>query len=429
MEMTKAHWHAEGGNIRLTMPLTKVDSENRLVSGWATLDNEDSQGDIVLAEANVDAFSRARGNIREMHQPIAAGRLVNFKEDTYYDPASGQVYRGIYVDVYVSKGAQDTWEKVLDGTLSGFSIGGEIRDYENAIVNGRAVRVIKAYDLVELSLVDNPANQLANIFSIEKSATGTLMKGMLAEVKVENIFWCGTDELIIASAEEERNCPTCSTSMENIGWVEDADPDKVEKIRAAYDKVRNGNPSNDEATEIIKADALEGGNMAENSEVLEKAEGVEEVAEVEETVAAVEETEAVAEEAAESEEVEAVEAAAEVSEVEAEEPDFAKMLGDIQTAIETGLAKNREETTAALTDAVAKFDGQVEELRKMHSDLSEKVAAMSAKAEEVEKALAAVEDETAVKKSGDLGGSSEDGLEKSRSPQWGGRFLSTSDLN
>lgn len=429
MEMTKAHWNVDGGTVRLVLPFTKVDQENRIVSGWATLDNSDSQGDIVLAEASVDAFSSARGNIREMHQPIAAGRMVNFKEDTYFDPNSGQVYRGIWVDVYVSKGAPDTWEKVLDGTLSGFSIGGEIRDYENAIVGGQTVRIIKAYDLVELSLVDNPANQLANIFSITKAASGTVMKGMLAEMTVENIYWCATDELIMPSTEEERSCPACSSSMENIGWVEEADPEKVEKIRAAFEKVRNTGTSDTDATdEIIKADALEGGNMAENSEVLEKAADDEVVAA--ETVAAVEETEAVAEEAAaQTEEVEAVEAAAEVSEVEAEEPDFAKMLGDIQSAIETGLAKNREETAAAVSDAVAKFDGQVEELKKMHSELSEKVASITTKTAEVEKALAAVEDETAVKKSADLGGSSEDGLEKSRTPLWGGRFLSTTDLN
>jgi hypothetical protein len=273
---------------------------------------------------------------------------------------------------------------------------------------------------------------------------------MVAEAKVENIFWCRQDEVCITSAEESVTCPNCTDSMENIGWVEEDEPEKAEKMLAALEKVRsaeetqltventsvtvtleNGSSftlSNDTATEeMIKAitNALEGGNMAENSEVLEKAEEVEAVAAEGEVV----EAEAVAEEvAAETTEEAAPEVAAEVEEVEAEEPNFAKMFGDLQAAIETGLSKNREETTAAINSAVETFDGKVQELLTKHAELTKTVADISAKTEAVEKALAAVEDETAVRKSNDLGGSSEESLEKSSTPSWGGRFLSTSDL-
>src|SRR5689334_1445820 len=174
-KFVKSQWATDDDTVRLSMPFAKVDKENRLVSGYATLDNVDTQGDVVLAEASTKAFARARGNLREMHQSIAVGKVVDFREDEFYH--DGQFYRGIYVTARVSKGAQDTWEKVLDGTLSGFSIGGNIIEQETKFVkdagpNGETIRYIEKYDLIELSLVDNPANQLANVFSIVKSASG-----------------------------------------------------------------------------------------------------------------------------------------------------------------------------------------------------------------------------------------------------------------
>jgi len=124
MNIEKSLWSSHGDNITLSVPFTKVNREKRTVSGFATLDNVDQTGDVVTSEASMKAFENFRGNLREMHQPVAVGKIVSFKPETYYDPASKEFYNGVYVDAYISKGAQDTWEKVLDGTLSGFSIGG-----------------------------------------------------------------------------------------------------------------------------------------------------------------------------------------------------------------------------------------------------------------------------------------------------------------
>jgi len=132
MTISKVHWNTEGDNVRLSMPFSKVDKERRIVSGFATLDNVDRQSDIVTSEASMKAFSKFRGNIREMHQPIAVGKMVAFKEDKYFDPETKKFYSGVYVSAYVSKGAQTTWEKVLDGTLSGFSIGGKMNNWDDA---------------------------------------------------------------------------------------------------------------------------------------------------------------------------------------------------------------------------------------------------------------------------------------------------------
>jgi hypothetical protein len=99
----------EGDAVRLSMPFSKVDVERRIVSGFATLDNVDKQADIVTTDASVKAFSKFRGNIREMHQPTAVGKMVNFKEEKYFDPETKKFYSGVYVSAYISKGAQTTW--------------------------------------------------------------------------------------------------------------------------------------------------------------------------------------------------------------------------------------------------------------------------------------------------------------------------------
>ena len=131
MNIEKSLWSSHGDNITLSVPFTKVNREKRTVSGFATLDNVDQTGDVVTSEASMKAFENFRGNLREMHQPVAVGKIVSFKPETYYDPASKEFYNGVYVDAYISKGAQDTWEKVLDGTLAGFSIGGKIIESDN----------------------------------------------------------------------------------------------------------------------------------------------------------------------------------------------------------------------------------------------------------------------------------------------------------
>lgn len=236
MEINKANWSTKDSHIRLSMPINKVDKERRIVTGFATLDNLDRQGDVVPKEASLKAFESFRGNIREMHQPIAVGKVVSFNEDVYFDPQSKKFYNGIVVSAYVSKGAQDTWEKVLDGTLTGFSIGGEIHDSENVFDEelGKSYQVIKEYSLSELSLVDNPANQFANVFSIEKGVA----TGYLSKTTTENVFWCRTDDIIRMSEDSNSSCPQCNKSMSNIGFVESNDADKAGVVKSMVSEIK-----------------------------------------------------------------------------------------------------------------------------------------------------------------------------------------------
>ena len=236
MDINKAHWSTEGDHVRLSMPINKVDKERRIVTGFATLDNLDRQGDVVPKEASLKAFESFRGNIREMHQPIAVGKVISFKEDTYFDTESKKFYNGIVVSAYVSKGAQDTWEKVLDGTLTGFSIGGEIHDTEKVYDEdlNKTYQVIKEYTLSELSLVDNPANQFANVYSIEKGVA----TGYLSKTSTENVYWCKVCDIVKISEENACSCPQCDKSMSTIGFVESNDAEKASVVKSMISDIK-----------------------------------------------------------------------------------------------------------------------------------------------------------------------------------------------
>ena len=231
INLQKASLSMNGNSVNLTMPISKIDEEKRIVSGFATLDNIDKQGDRILPEASEKAFANFRGNVRLMHQPIPAGKVVSFRSDTFFDPETKKQYTGVFVDTYVSKGAQDIWEMVLDGTLTGFSIGGAIKDTDTELdeESNTTVRVIKEYDLVELSLVDSPANQFANIFSIQKTVDGEIAEGMFSKSNIKNVFWCEEEEMAYLSREEKYSCSSCSSDLPSIGWIDEITKSDIEK--------------------------------------------------------------------------------------------------------------------------------------------------------------------------------------------------------
>jgi len=429
MNIEKSYWSSNGENLHLSVPFTKVNKEKRTVSGFATLDNVDQTGDVVTAEASLKAFENFRGNLREMHQPVAVGKVVSFKPETFYDQVTKNFYNGVYVTSYISKGAQDTWEKVLDGTLTGFSIGGKIRESDNEVnkSTGESVRFIKDYDLVELSIVDSPANELCNIFSIEKMNGQMIFKGMAAEVITENIFYCEESNSVFLSTEKTFDSPISGKPATIIGWVEKSDVNKsneVEKILDSFKKSRLPLP---ETQTIAKQANAEGGNeVSENTENTTVEETVvEEAPAVEETVVA---EDAPAEDAvAEDAPAESLEKAADVSEVMVDEPDFAKMLGDLKGFFSETLNKAAEVNAAQVStiqDTVESFsksvDNRITELAEQHSALSAAVTEIRNTIDGVQKRVDAVEGETAIKKSSDLGGSREVTTKKSK---WYGSFL------
>ncbi len=435
MEISKVHWESIGNDLRLSMPIAKIDIEKRTVSGFATLDNIDRQNDIVPSNASVKAFERFRGNIREMHDDKkAVGKLVSFKEDSFYDQETGKLYKGIFVSAYVSKGAQDTWEKVLDKTLTGFSIGGSVKDYEDAYNEdlGKSVRTIKEYDLFELSLVDNPANQYANVISIEKGSTG----GYLSKALIENIFWCSEDDIVQLSADNTSGCPRCDKGMSNIGFVETNDAQKSDVIKYILSGVKNEarevSKMENESIEMVieqTAETVVEKTMHEEDEMKDKS-LVEDVSRVKsETMTVLEAAEAkddMGEKSMHEEDEMEEKTMHEEDEMKDKSSAGGKGYSD-ELKPTKALVDEIQSTFTMLADTIKALNEKVEELNKMVTGVREDVDTVK---NEFGKRVGAVEKDTAFRKSGDLGEIVQEPIfiEKAQMSLWGGRFLTKSDL-
>jgi len=437
MLINKAHWVTNGDNVRLSMPIGKVDVERRMVSGFATLDNIDKQGDIVTTESSINAFKNFRGNLREMHQPSAVGKIVSFKEDRYFDPNTKKFYSGVYVSAYVSKGAQDAWEKVLDGTYTGFSIGGNIKTWDDAFNEemDKTIRIIKEYDLYELSLVDSPANQFASIVSIEKQDGHNVIGGLISKVDTENIFYDEESGMVIVSDAETVSHPVTEKQMKNIGFVEKNDSEKAEMIKFLVDsakgistiKITKEVSPMTETTETAVDAAVEEVQVApeaqpaevvETPAVVDEAPAVEELAvaksddgSADSSVEKTEEGEVVATETvvAKSDET-IVEAVAEIKN------SLTNAFGDLATTI-----KSLNEQIVALHKSLDTVSGEVK-------TVSDEVKNVKGVFNEFGKRVDAVEQDTAFRKSGDLGEIVQFEPTKVQKSLWGGRFLTNTDL-
>jgi hypothetical protein len=426
MNINKASWVTDGDNVRLSMPFGKVDQERRLVSGFASLDNIDKQMDIVTTEASMSAFAKFRGNIREMHQPSAVGKMISFKEEKYFDPESKKFYKGVYVSTYISKGAQDAWEKVLDGTYTGFSIGGRMNKWDDAYDDTmeKQIRIIKDYDLIELSLVDSPANQFASIMSVEKVDGVDMIKA--DNTVLENVFYDKESGLVIVSEEETQVSPATGQEMKNIGFVEKDDLEKANMIKFLVDSAKGistikitkeVNPMT-EATEVAVESAVE------QVEVTPEAQPVVEEAPVAQEAPAAEPADGSAESPA-----------APAAETVENTADKADSLEANATASNEEIAKAVSEIKDSLTNAFGDLSSTVKSLHEQIMTLSKSLESVTSEVKEVKgtfdefgKRVDDVVADTAFRKSGDLGEIVQFEPLKVQKSLWGGRFLTSTDL-
>jgi hypothetical protein len=446
MTISKAQWNTEGENVRLSLPFAKVDKERRIVSGFASLDNVDKQNDIVTADASMKAFAKFRGNIREMHQPSAVGKMVSFKEDKYFDPETKKFYSGVFVSAYVSKGAQNAWEKVLDGTYTGFSIGGRMNKWDDAYDEkmDAPIRIIKDYDLIELSLVDSPANQFANIMHVEKVDGVDVVKG--DETVLENVYWDKESGMVMVSQEEVMVNPATGNEMKNIGFVEKDDNEKTDMVKFLVDSAKGINTSkiNKEVQPMTNDTTVDStvektDEVVENVEVAPQADAVVE-APVAEDVAKADEA-PVADELAKADDAEAEEV---VKSDETEATDAAEVTTEVSKSddvIVEAVTEMKSTITSAFSDLIAtvkSLQAEVEMLKSSKVDTDAVKSSLEAVAKDIAatreqfndfgKRVDAVEADTAFRKSGDLGEIIQEQPEMVEKSLWGGRFLKTADL-
>jgi hypothetical protein len=149
------------------MPICKIDKEQRTISGYASTNCLDSDGEVVAQEAIKAALPdyMAFANIREMHRPWAVGVAQEANLDD----------RGLYVTAKVVD--DNAWQKCLDQVYKGFSIGGK----KQAKVGNTITKIA----LHEISIVDRPSNPECR-FTVAKMQGGTLIEDDAVLVKVSD---------------------------------------------------------------------------------------------------------------------------------------------------------------------------------------------------------------------------------------------------
>lgn len=407
-EIQKLFMDRDGYQLQFGFDFQKAtDETERTIVGFATLDNLDQTNDLVLAKASEDAFRTFRGNIRAQHNVNdAVGRLIAFEPAEYFDANTNQTYKGIRVAVRVSRGAEDTWQKCMDGTYSGFSIGGAVLESENVYSPElkRNVKVITKYRLTELSLVDNPANELANFETVYKMFDAEdLQKGFTEE----NLFWCPVHKVGSRHSGEKFTCSVCGENMARIGSINENE-DIAEKLTKVLSEL-----------EIDMEGVIT--KMADEDKKVE----VDETDAVEETTADEATPEVKAEDAADTA-ADAETEAEETAETEAEDtdvvvPDVAELINNISAQL-----KLVEETLISkYNDLTTTVEEKLQKIVDLDDKLTEKIAKLQSDAEATTDRVEKIAGATAMRQSED--DVNEDKLEKSADTDkeediWGGLF-------
>ena len=198
------------GNFNIFFPITKVDAEKREVWGYAILEQPDHTNEIMdyttskpfferwSAGVAKDSGGKSLGNVREMHEAWAAGKLVSFSPD---DQA-----KGFFVGAKVVDDA--AWTKVEEGVYTGFSVGGQyVRRWPDQ--DRRLTRYTA--NPGEISLVDRPC---------VPGATYQMVKHIgLAEAKMFQGGGSGHDQFLLA-----KQLPASTSGVETTATHGEADP-------------------------------------------------------------------------------------------------------------------------------------------------------------------------------------------------------------
>jgi hypothetical protein len=188
--------------------IVKRDDTQHVIEGYASSENMDQQpgewqgqyyeGDVVQAEAIEEALPAYMewANLREMHTESAVGTVLK-AEVIHGDvilPDGRRVYNPLHVIAKIVD--PDAWDKVITGVYKGFSIQADVYKLKLAKVAGHVVRLIQSLRLIEISLVDRPANPGAKII---------LWKGATMAKKQLNIQKAADPKKAIQSLQELRD--------------------------------------------------------------------------------------------------------------------------------------------------------------------------------------------------------------------------------
>jgi hypothetical protein len=160
-------------SMNLFAQIAKIDESKHEVWGVATAEIVDKEGEIFDYQSSKPYFKcwsdeiakategKSLGNVREMHEPSAVGKLVAIA----FDDDLKQIRVGARIVDSVA------WQKCMLGVYTGFSIGGA---YVNAWKDGEYVRFTA--NPVEISVVDNPCVPGAHFTAVKADGTCEVRK-------------------------------------------------------------------------------------------------------------------------------------------------------------------------------------------------------------------------------------------------------------
>lgn len=157
--------------------LEKIDIKQRLVYGTIGAEEPDRAGEILDYASAKKAFQKwsdaqfeasggkSYGNVRSMHNRTAAGKVA---QPLHFDDQLKKISACVYV-------SDDTeWQKVQDGTFTGFSPGGGYAKIWNDEKNPALKRYTPV--VIELSLVDVPCQPSATFACMKADGTSEMRK-------------------------------------------------------------------------------------------------------------------------------------------------------------------------------------------------------------------------------------------------------------
>jgi len=213
------------------LEITRVDDEKREVEAYGTRgDIKDSFGTIIDLDSAVKCMADYMEfpAIREMHQPIAAGKTINYEVDD----------KGIKLVAKVVD--DDAWNKVKEEVYRGFSVGGK-QDY--TVRNGKNIGrirpdkwqeddVIVLKSITEFSLVDSPSNRgCGNLVyrisdhtdikenDMEKTKEEETVAEALERIEGEREAKETKEEVTRYAGEEINDCATALSALQSITYL------------------------------------------------------------------------------------------------------------------------------------------------------------------------------------------------------------------
>jgi len=140
--------------------------EKRLIEGFASVEVVDRQNDVISAEtlskAMLNYMSRG-GIILYGHENKPIGKVVQWDVRDVNGVHGVHIVAEIYKD---STLADKVWQDIKNNVLKGFSIGGVAVSTEERTDGANKYRILKEIELNEISIVVEPANQMALIENV-----------------------------------------------------------------------------------------------------------------------------------------------------------------------------------------------------------------------------------------------------------------------